>query len=142
MAAIRAREWETENYWVNRIGGYLRGEVSPRQGLALRAVFVAVDGETVAGFIAGHQTRRFECDGELEWVNVVPEYRGQGIAGQLIVKMGEWFLEQGLRRICVNVEPDNAAGRALYSRFGAERLSKYWMVWENAGGMTDSVGQL
>ena len=38
-------------------------------------------------------------------MNVAKEYRGRGIAAQQLVRMGEWFVEQRLRRICVNVEP-------------------------------------
>ena len=131
MAVIRAREWETEEYWLSRIGGYLSGEQSPQHGLAARAMFVAVNGEKVVGFAAGHRTRRFGCDGELQWISVDRDSRGHGIAGQLIARMAEWFSEQGLRRICVNVEPANTAARALYRLFGAEPLSKYWMVWDN-----------
>ena len=133
MAAIRAREWETEPYWLNRIGNYLRFASSSQPPPA--AVFVAVDDAAVAGFVAGHRTRRHGCDGELEWINVVPERRGQGIAQQLVVSMGQWFAGNGLRRICVNVEPDNARARALYARFGAEPIHKYWLVWEDSQQM-------
>lgn len=132
MAAIRAREWETEAYWVSRITGYLLQEHSPQMALAARAAFVAADGPVITGFVAGHQTRRFGCEGELEWINVAPEHRGQGIAGLLIVRMAGWFADKDLRRICVNVEPGNSAARSLYSRFGAARLNEYWMVWEDA----------
>lgn len=90
MAVIRAQEWETEAYWVSRIGAYLCAEQSPQQAGRARSVFVTVDEPTVVGFVAGHQTRRFGCDGELQWINVARERRGQGIAAQLIVRMGEW----------------------------------------------------
>ena len=136
MAAIRAREWETEAYWLSRIGAYLRVEQSPQQALARRAAFVAEDQTAVVGFVAGHRTRRFGCAGELQWINVVHERRGEGIAGRLIVRMGEWFAEETRGRICVNVEPDNAAARDLYRRFGADWLNDYWMVWENPQRMS------
>jgi ribosomal protein S18 acetylase RimI-like enzyme len=132
MAAIRAREWETVPYWKRRIGSYMAVESSPQQALAARAVFVAVDGDQVAGFVAGHRTRRFGCDAELEWINVAPEQRGRGIAGQLLVVIASWFVEQGALRVCVDVEPQNTAARALYSRYGATRLNHHWMVWEDA----------
>lgn len=139
LAAIRAREWETEAYWLARIGAYLREQQSPGTPLPARAVFVAVDGSAgesaMVGFIAGHQTRRYGCDGELQWINVIPERRGQGIAGLLLVRMGEWFVEKSLLRICVDVEPHNAAARKLYRRFGADRLNNHWMVWNDARRM-------
>jgi GNAT superfamily N-acetyltransferase len=135
MAAIRAREWETEAYWRDRIGGYLSGERSPQQALSERAALVAIEDGKLVGFIAGHRTRRFGCDGELQWINVDAESRGRGIAGGLMEKIGDWFVSQGARRICVNVEPDNPAGRSLYVKHGAQPLSDYWMVWEDSGAM-------
>lgn len=131
MAAIRAREWETQAYWEARIGGYLSGQRSPQQALPARAVFVAVDGGVVAGFVAGHRTRRYGCDGELEWINVVRESRGKGIAGALLAAMAGWFAAEQLLRVCVDVEPGNAAARRLYGKYGAGALNVHWMVWED-----------
>lgn len=139
MAAIRAREWESEAYWLARIGAYLHEQLSPETPLPTRAVFVALDGDAIVGFVAGHQTRRYGCDGELQWINVVPERRGEGIAGLLLKRMGEWFVEKALLRICVDVEPHNAAARTLYRRFGAERLNNHWMVWNDARRMCAAI---
>ena len=132
MAALRALEWQTEEYWIERIGLYLSGEHSPKQGLPSRAAFVAKEDDQLVGFVAGHLTRRFGCDGELEWVNVAPDRRGLGIADKLVARMGEWFVEQGARRICVDVAPENHAARKLYARCGAQVLNKHWMVWDDA----------
>jgi hypothetical protein len=60
LAAIRAAEWETEAYWTRRIGEYLSEE-----GQQDRTILVAEDGTTLVGFVAGHRTHRFGCDGEL-----------------------------------------------------------------------------
>jgi GNAT superfamily N-acetyltransferase len=137
MAAIRAQEWGTEDYWRDRIAMYLRGEQSPGQALPERAAVAAVEGTRLLGFAAGHRTRRFGCDGELQWVHVVESSRGQGIAVRLIREIGAWFVEQGARRICVNVEPDNLAARQLYQRCGAEPLAgrSHWMIWEDSRAM-------
>ncbi len=135
VAAIRAREWETEAYWKRRIGAYMMGEQSPQQALPSRAVFVAVDDGAVLGFVAGHRTRRYGCDGELEWINVAPEQRGRGIAGQLLVVMAHWFVEQKALRVCVDVEPGNSVARGLYAKYGAVRLNDHWMVWEDVGAI-------
>lgn len=141
LAGIRAREWETEAYWLARIGAYLGAAQPGETPLSDRAVFVAVEesaGETaIVGFVAGHQTRRYGCDGELQWINVIPERRGQGVAGLLLASMGEWFVSKSLLRICVDVEPKNLGARKLYSRFGAERLNNHWMVWNDARRMCD-----
>lgn len=139
MAALRAREWETAAFWEARIGGYLRGEHSPRQSLPGRAAFVAEDAGTVVGFVAGHRTRRYGCDGELQWMNVALEHRGQGVAGALLAAMAGWFVEQDARRVCVNVDPKNAAARRLYAKFGAQPLNPHWMLWEDIGIVRERV---
>ncbi len=131
MAAIRALEWQTREFWIARIGGYFRVEHSPQLGLPDRAGFVAINGETLVGFVAGHLTTRFGCDGELQWINVLAEHRGKGIADALMHTVLDWFRQQNAFRVCVNVEPDNAAARALYARHGAVPLSQYWMIWED-----------
>jgi GNAT superfamily N-acetyltransferase len=131
MAAIRARQLGTENYWQNRIGFYLSGEHSPQQALAGRAAFVAADGPQIIGFIAGHRTQRYQCDAELEWIDTIAERRRQGVAGALLEVMAWWFVEQNAHRVCVDVDPANSAVRALYTRYGARQLNSHWMVWED-----------
>jgi hypothetical protein len=73
MARIRAAEWETEAYWNTRISRYLDCELHPQHALIPRVSYVASEGGCIVGFIAGHLTRRHACDGELEWINVIPE---------------------------------------------------------------------
>lgn len=131
MAAIRARDWETQEYWEARIGRYLNVEQSPKEALSGRAAFVAVEGETIVGFVAGHRTRRYGCAGELQWINVTVERRRHGIAGLLLVTMAGWFVEQNALRVCVNVEPANAVARELYEKYGARTFHECWMVWED-----------
>jgi GNAT superfamily N-acetyltransferase len=131
MAALRAETWGSEAYWHERIGLYLSGEHSPQQALASRAAFIAVEAGTVAGFIAGHRTKRFGYDGELEWINVSKARRGQGIADELLQTMAAWFVEQKALRVCVNVAPDNPVARRFYARHGAVSRNEHWMVWED-----------
>lgn len=64
---------------------------------------MAVDDGVVIGFISGHRTRRLDCDGEVQWLNVAIHKRGLGVADQLIARIGAWFFEQHARRVCVNV---------------------------------------
>jgi GNAT superfamily N-acetyltransferase len=135
MAAMRARNWETEEFWQARIGGYLRGSHSPQQALRERAAYVAEEEGRLAGFVAGHRTRRYECDGELQWIDVGAEHRGRGVADKLMQAMGAWFAEQDSLRVCVNVAAENVAARRLYARHGAVSLSENWMIWEDARAM-------
>ena len=152
MAALRAQEWETSVYWEARIGQYLKGEQSPRQALHARAVFVAVNhskdhsqgqskdngegGGKLVGFVAGHRTRRYRCDGELEWISVAKDARDRGVAGALLSAIAAWFVQQDALRVCVDVDPNNSAARGLYAKFGAQPLNDHWMVWEDVRVMT------
>jgi GNAT superfamily N-acetyltransferase len=129
MAAIRSAEWETLEYWTRRTTGFLDGSLNPQQALPPRVAYVAYDGEEMIGFIAGHLTHRFNCDGELEWINVIPEHRGTGVASELLRLLAEWFVGQSAKRICVDVGSDSS--RRFYAKNGAEPLNPHWMVWND-----------
>ena len=141
MARIRAAEWETEDYWRKRIAGYLDGELHPQKALKPRVSYVSYEGDSLAGFIAGHLTRRYSCDGELEWINVIPERRGSGIASELLRLLAAWFVVQKALRICVDVQPTNAAARRFYMRHGAEELNPHWLVWNDISAVLGKHGR-
>ena len=122
----------SEDFWKARIASYLAGTYSPKQALPARAVYVATHTDHVVGFVAGHLTRRFECDGELQWINVAAEHRRQGIAEILFAAQSNSF-HKNASRICVNATADNLAARRLYSRLGATSMNDAWMVWEQIG---------
>lgn len=131
MAKLRAANWGDEEYWKQRIRGYMASEIYPQKALKPRVAYVAVEKEAVVGLIAGHLTRRYGCDGELEWVDVVAERRGNGIAIVLLVRLAKWFVEQNATTICVDVQPSNVAARRFYARHGAEDLNPHWMIWND-----------
>ena len=133
MAAIRAAEWETQEYWEKRIGAYLVGQISAQHALPGHVVFVADVAGEVVGFVAGHRTTRHACQGELEWIDVVAAHRRQGIAGRMVVTLAGWFVEQQALRVCIDVKPENLVARGLYAKFGARPLNPYWMFWEDVG---------
>jgi GNAT superfamily N-acetyltransferase len=83
------------------------------------------------GFVAGHLTRRYRCDGELQWIDVVAERRRRGVATKLLRLIASWFVLQGARRI--RVDAGNSAARQLYQANGAEELNQHWMVWNDIG---------
>jgi GNAT superfamily N-acetyltransferase len=136
MAFIRAKQWETEAYWQHRIRAYLNGELFPQQALAPRAAFVAADGRQIVGFVAGHLTRRYQCHGEVEWIDTIEELRRQGIAGALLRTMANWFLEHSARKVCV--DPGNPIARSVYAKYGARLLNQHWMVWDDVRTLTNS----
>lgn len=139
MAEIRAADWGTEDYWRGRILRYLGNELHPKEALQPRVAFVCLEEERVVGFIAGHLTRRFGCNGELEWISVRPQYRNRAIASTLLSRLAEWFSGQGVRRVCVDVEPSNHVARCFYACQGAKDLKPHWMVWEDIGTAVEII---
>ena len=133
MARLRAAEWGQEQYWRDRIMGYMACELHPQHALRPRGLFIALQGDALIGFIAGHLTRRFGCDGELEWINVHSANRGTRVATDLLRLLAHWFAEHKARRICVDVDPENPAARRFYTKHGATELNPHWLVWDDIG---------
>src|SRR6202012_2625093 len=91
MAQLRTEHWGNPPDWDYRLASYLSGEKHPRHAPTQRVMIVAEQDGEVIGFIAGHLTRRFKCDGELQWINVSPDHRGQGVATDLLRELADWF---------------------------------------------------
>jgi GNAT superfamily N-acetyltransferase len=101
MARIRASEWGTEEYWIKRITGYIDCELHPQKALMPRIIFVAGQSGSLIGLVAGHLTRRYDCEGELEWINVIPEHRGDGTASELLRLLAGWFFQtKSIANLC------------------------------------------
>jgi ribosomal protein S18 acetylase RimI-like enzyme len=115
----------------DRMARYLAGDHHPRHALLPRAVFVAALGDQVVGYVAGHLTTRYDCDGELQWLYVLAEHRGTEVAPKLLRLMAAWFAERQASRVCVNVDPANTAARRFYKRHGAQDLNPQWLIWED-----------
>jgi ribosomal protein S18 acetylase RimI-like enzyme len=130
MARIRASDRGEIAYWENRISEYLEGRLHPQKALAPRIAYVAEE-ETIIGFVAGHLSHRFDCEGELQWINVAATGRRAGIASELLRSIAHWFGECGVRRVCVDVAVSNKVARSFYIRHGAESLNDHWLVWPN-----------
>jgi GNAT superfamily N-acetyltransferase len=131
LAKLRAQECESESYWNRRITAYLHRDHSSRQAHAERAIFTATENKCVVGFVAGHLTRRYGCDGELEWINVDRAFRRQGVATLLLPAMWAWFLQHRVLRVCVDVTPENTVARRFYAKHGARPLHPHWMAWDD-----------
>jgi ribosomal protein S18 acetylase RimI-like enzyme len=133
LARIRTEGGEREAFERDRMARYLAREHHPRQALMPRVIYVALEGDVPVGFIAGHLTRRYACEGELQWISVIPEHRGSGVASDLLRLLAAWFAEQNASRICVDVDPANLRARRFYTRHGAEPLNEHWLVWHDIG---------
>jgi GNAT superfamily N-acetyltransferase len=141
LASLRALEWGEQTYWISRIESYLTGSSSPGQALRERICLVAIQESTLAGFIAGHLTKRHGCQGEVQWLNVRPEHRAQGIAGSLLRALAGWFAEHEAFRICVDVEPENLVARRFYFRHGAKPLNPHWLYWPDIRIVQDETAR-
>ena len=113
----------------DRMLRYLTGESHPRQALAPRVMWVAESSGAPVGYAAGHLTKRFDCDGELQWIYVVREHRRSHVGTALVQLVANWFVEQNALRICVDVGDE--AARPFYRRLGAVALNPHWMVWND-----------
>ena len=131
LARVRAENQAYEEFWHERIRLYMDQKHHPQQALPKRILFIAEDGESPVGLIAGHLTRRLECDGELQWVDVIPEYRKRGIASSLLKHLADWFLEHHAKKICVNCVTDNSIAQKFYKSQGAQKYNDYWLVWKD-----------
>jgi ribosomal protein S18 acetylase RimI-like enzyme len=92
-------------------------------------MYVAADAQAIVGYIGGHLTERYGCDGELQYLYVTPGHRRSGIASRMLQSLWHWFGEREASRICVDVEPDNAVARRFYVSHGATYLNSHWLVW-------------
>jgi GNAT superfamily N-acetyltransferase len=102
-----------------RMAAYLYGKHHPQQALLPRVAYLALDRDTVVGYIAGHLTRRHGCDGEVQYLFVAPPYRRQGIGSALLGLLAAWFGDQGAIRICVNADLESPAAVPFYTSQGA-----------------------
>ena len=114
-----------------RMAAYFSGQHHPQRALLPRAGFVAILDDAVVGYIAGHLTERFGCQGELQYLYVAPAHRRSGVARNLFRRLAAWFDEQDALRVCVNVDADSPGARAFYSSMSATDLRPHWMEWRD-----------
>jgi GNAT superfamily N-acetyltransferase len=115
LVKLRAANSGTEEGWIDRITGYLNGTMNPQKALPSRVIYVASDkNNIIIGFIAGHLTRRYDCDGELEWIDVAVENRRSGVASQLVKLLANWFMDQQAFNVCI--DPGNETARQFYKK--------------------------
>ena len=116
-----------------RMAAYLEGRHHPQQALERRTAFVALAGDVVVGYIAGHATTRYGCSGEVQYLDVTPSYRRAGVARGLLRYLARWFHSAGIQRVCVNADLESAGAAPFYRAQGAIPLNEYWFVWDDIG---------
>ncbi len=111
------------------MAAYLEGSHHPHQALQPRVAYIATQDHAVVGYIAGHLTRRYQCDGELQYLFVASSHRRSGVATGLLRRLAGWFIERDALKICVDVNLESPSALPFYTRHGASPINKYWLVW-------------
>ena len=69
----------------------MRKEHHPQKAKGPRVVYIAIaDGKTV-GFIAGHLTERYDLEGELQSIYILPEHQHKGLRTLLVITLEKRF---------------------------------------------------
>jgi len=136
IARLNAEDRAGREYWQDRIASYLNRTLQLAKGLEPRVLHVATDGQSLVGFVAAHLSRREQCDGEIKWLSVAPAYRRHGVASDLLRLAARWFAGQKAERVCVEIEPDNDAGRGFCKFTGALILNERIWVWNDTKALS------
>ncbi len=129
VAEIRANKNASITHWSTRVKNYLAGIVNPQGAQEERVIYVAVHNDEIIGFVAGHLSTRFGCEGELQWIDTKTEFRRMGVASQLVVHLAHWFISHKAYKVCV--DPGSQIARQFYKRGQAEMLNEHWMFWND-----------
>lgn len=116
-----------------RMAKYLDGEHHPQKALAPRVMYVATKDESVVGYIGGHLSRRFELEGELQYLYVKPECRRTGIAKEMLRLLARWFGNHGAKQVCAGADEEDKPTRAFLESFGAKDLGNTFYAWSDIG---------
>ncbi len=76
-----------------------------------------IEGTTIAGFVEGRLADEW---GEVNWLFVDPEHRGQGIGTELYETATEGLRDRGADHVYVTVLEENSEGHGFVERFGLE----------------------
>lgn len=82
---------------------------------------VAVEADQPVGFSQSHVLGSIE-KGRILWLHVYPDYRGRGIASELLDATRDTLHERGIERVTSLVIADNQAGNQFYADHGFSKL--------------------
>lgn len=87
------------------------------------AIWVAVDGHKITGFIACRDWASFGMKAKVRQIDLLyvdEDYRGLGIADDLLSHVKLDAIEAGCGRLDIQTEASNEDSNALYKKFGFE----------------------
>jgi ribosomal protein S18 acetylase RimI-like enzyme len=131
IARLCASYQENEQYWIDRIGGYINLEFNPHRADSLRVSCVAMHNGIVVGFIAGHLTTLSEYPGQIQWLLIDKQYRRRGIASKLLWIMAGWFIENNAFTVRVDVDPEDQGVQGFYRCHHVTSANRYWLYWDD-----------
>lgn len=79
---------------------------------------VALVDNRIVGAMLAFRSQEDPADIYIQDCAVHPDYRGSGVASQLLVKVCQWGREQGCRRVYATAEPDNSIVHSGSVRYG------------------------
>jgi ribosomal protein S18 acetylase RimI-like enzyme len=89
-----------------------------------RTTFIAFSGDSPIGIMALYKAGEGAGVGELLQVWVSPEYRGQGVAVDLMDAVFQWAAENGFRTVVAAVAKSNVRALQFYRKNGFEPADK------------------
>jgi len=88
-------------------------------------IWLARDGEAVVGCIALRPLHEIARCGEVKRLYVKPEYRGQGIAEQMLEALERYAREAGYEAIYLDSKDDLKTAIRFYARHGYAECERY-----------------
>lgn len=86
-------------------------------------LIVASDGGNIVAFAESYVNEGEVSVGEIDWLHVLPEYRGEGLGTQLLQEVERRLREEGVERIQGRVLTENESGMTFYEEHGFSRGS-------------------
>lgn len=115
--------WRSPDLVLDAVRGWVSSDLERLDdGATDRAVYVAVEGNEVAGFIAvnGNAHWSGEVDAYIGELVVRPDRERRGIGRKLVRAAEGWAAARGLRRIRLATGAANVGALQLYARLGYE----------------------
>ena len=119
------RVWAAAGLPIKLNGRESRNMIEAEIGRDYCAFFGVFDGDRMVGLTIA------QYDGRRSWVNrlaVDPDYRGRGLALELIEKCEEFLSQYGELLVCALIEDENTPSMDLFEKAGFVCLNeiKYW----------------
>jgi ribosomal protein S18 acetylase RimI-like enzyme len=100
------------------------------------AVFVAVEQDRLVGLCGSFLREREPTTAQIVAMWVEPDYRGNGLAEQLLDAASAWSTESGARELVLDVTETNQSARKLYRRAGFRETGARTRLRSNAALVT------